>query len=67
MKVKLFGTFVKEYEEKLSQWFVENKNLEVRHMAVAMNQAGDWILTVLICEEKVQPGEASPLLVENGT
>lgn len=61
MKVKLFGSFVDKYEEKLSQWFVENKNLEVRHIAVSLNQAGDWVLTVLLCEEKIQPGESAVL------
>lgn len=58
MKVKMFGAFIKEYEEKASQWFAENKNLEIKHIAVAMNQAGDWVLTVVFYEEKIQP---SPL------
>lgn len=54
MRVKMFGAFIKEYKEKASQWFAENKNLEIKHIAVAMNQAGDWILTAVFYEEKNQ-------------
>jgi len=54
MRVKMFGDFIKEYKEKASQWFAENKNLEIKHIAVAMNQAGDWILTAVFYEEKNQ-------------
>jgi hypothetical protein len=58
MKVKLFSAFIKEYEGKATEWLAENKNLEIKHIAVAMNQAGDWILTVVFYEEKSQ---SSPL------
>ena len=61
MKVKLFGAFVKEYEEKLSQWFAENKQVEVKHVAAALNQSSDWILTVVFYEEKAQLEETSSL------
>jgi hypothetical protein len=61
MKVKMFGAFIKEYEEKASQWFAENESLQIKHIATSMNQAGDWILTAVFYEEKAQPGETSSL------
>ena len=47
MKVKIFGSYVKDYEEIANRWFAENKDLEVKHVSIALNEAGDWILTAV--------------------
>ena len=57
MKVKIFGSHAKDYEETAEQWFAENKDLEVKHVSIALNQAGDWILTAIFYEEKEGLGE----------
>jgi len=52
MKVKVFGSCVKDYEKTSEKWFSENKDLEVKHIAMALNQAGDWVLSTIFYEEK---------------
>ena len=52
MKVKIFGSHVKVYGKIAEYWFAENKNLEVKHISIALNQGGDWILTAVFFEEK---------------
>jgi len=52
MKIKIFGSYVKDYEETAEQWFAANRDLEVKHIAITLNQAGDWILTAVFYEEK---------------
>ena len=50
MKIKIFGSYVKDYEETAEQWFAANRDLEVKHIAITLNQAGDWILTAVVYE-----------------
>jgi hypothetical protein len=52
MKVKIFGSYVKDYETVAERWFAENQDLEVKHVAIALNQVGDWVLSTIFYEEK---------------
>lgn len=47
MKIKIFGSSIKDYEETAERWFAENKDLNVKHISIALNQAGDWVLTAI--------------------
>ena len=50
MKVKTFGSPAAAYEETATQWFAENQGLEIKHVAITLNQAGDWVLTAVFFE-----------------
>jgi hypothetical protein len=52
MKVKIFGSYVKDYEATAERWFAENQDLEVKHVAIALNHTGDWVLSTIFYEEK---------------
>lgn len=53
MKVKIFGSYMKDYEATAERWFAENQDLEVnKHVAIALNQAGEWVLSAIFYEEK---------------
>ena len=47
MKVKTFGSPAAAYEETATRWFAENQGLEIKHVAITLNQAGDWVLTAI--------------------
>jgi hypothetical protein len=57
MKVKLFGSRLKDYEVNAGEWFAENKNLDVKHIALAITPSGDWIVTVIYYEDKQASGK----------
>ncbi len=57
MKAKVFGSFIKDYEEKAAGFFAENPDLDVKHVAISLNQAGNWLLTAVFYEPKEETGQ----------
>lgn len=66
MRVKKFGSPVVSYEEKAETFLRENPGLDIRHIAISLNQSSDWALTVVFYQEKEESGEGSVLLQEQG-
>lgn len=62
MKVKIFGSDVKTYEETANKWLAENPDIEVKHISTGLNQSSAWILTVIFFEERGEPGQEKPIL-----
>lgn len=51
-RVKLFGSTVADYEKTFEKWLAENEDIEIKNIAVALNQTGEWILTVILFENQ---------------
>jgi hypothetical protein len=67
MKVKILGSLVKNYEEVANGWFAENKDLEIKHVAMTvivldpLNSDNPFLASVIFYEEKDQSRKARRL------